>query len=561
MRKNLSFMMLALLPFASFGQKSKVSTHPVKQRTLTPVMAAAQLSNKAPTAYCTPVLNCTDGDLITNVKFAGIDNTTTCSENGFGDFTAMTTTTELLAGNSYPISVTVYDGSWPHENVSAWVDFNQNETFDTDEYFYIGNRNTGSTTVTANIAIPEGIANGNYRMRVRVAADGNNANDNTTACNESQAYGETEDYTIIIGANTPTGCLAATNGQWPTANFTPSCTGVVQNITSAAYLNEFSKVNLTAGTAYTFSTSDASYFLTIGDEAGETVLASGTGSVSYTPTADSVVRFYSHLSSSCDGSNTIHKRMVMCGTPPPAPEACADFKVLSNNIENGGFLGGEQSQKLAIDLPIGSSAFTLYGFEPTVAGTATSFNFIFYDDNAGLPGAQIGTRTGTIAGSTVTGTNFGYDFIKYTVTFDSPIDFAANTRYWVEMTSDAVAWESTTASGLGSKDAFMNTGTSGAWTIGTTDYVFNPICTNLAVNEPGNKRISFYPNPVKDVLTINSKNKIITVHVYNVAGQKMPVSSKFENGKIDMSKFAPGLYIISTIDENGKNQSFKILKK
>lgn len=562
MRKKLPLLLMAIMPLASFAQsaQSKVSVHPKKQAV---TKQAKPHLLAAPVAYCTPALDCTDGDLISNVTFAGINNTTTCSPAGYGDYTSVSNTTTLLAGETYPIAVTVGDG-WPNENVSVWIDYNKNDIFDASEFTYVGNVNTVSSglTVTGNIPIATGTANGSYRMRVRVAADGANAADNTLACDEEQGYGETEDYTLIIGAPAPTGCLTATNGQYPAATFTPNCNGAVGNITTVAWLNEYSKVNLTAGTEYTFSTSNASYFITIGDEAGTAVLASGTGSVTYTPTANGVVRFYSHLSSNCDGTSSSHTRSVKCGTPPPPPTACTDFKTPSNNRENGGFFGGDTAQRLAIDIPVGSTGFTVHGMEPIVAGDATSFSFKFYANNAGLPGAEIATRTGIIQSSVVTGTAFGYDFKKYTVAFDSPIDLDANTTYWVEVTSDAVAWESTSVNRLGSPDVFNNSGTSGAWVAGTTDYVFNLACSPLlAVGDASNAKFSFYPNPVVDYLNISASTKVESVTVHNIAGQKMPVAAKLVNGKVDMSRLAPGVYIITTVLDGGKKESFKVVKK
>ena len=562
MRKKLPLLLLAALPMLTFAQsaQSKVSVHPKKQAV---TKQAKPHLLAAPVAYCTPALDCTDGDLISNVTFAGINNTTTCSPAGYGDYTSVSNTTTLLAGETYPIAVTVGDG-WPNENVSVWIDYNKNDIFDASEFTYVGNVNTVSSglTVTGNIPIATGTANGSYRMRVRVAADGANADDNTLACDEEQGYGETEDYTLIIGAPAPTGCLTATNGQYPAATFTPNCNGAVGNITTAAWLNEYSKVNVIAGTTYTFSTSVNTYFITIGNEAGTAVLASGTGSVTYTPTANGVVRFYSHLSSNCDGTSSSHTRSVKCGTPPPPPTACTDFKTPSNNRENGGFFGGDTAQRLAIDIPVGSTGFTVHGMEPIVAGDATSFSFKFYANNAGLPGAEIATRNGIIQSSVVTGTAFGYDFKKYTVAFDSPIDLDANTTYWVEVTSDAVARESTSVNRLGSPDVFNNSGTSGAWVAGTTDYVFNLACSSLlAVGDASNTKFSFYPNPVVDYLNISASTKVESVTVHNIAGQKMPVAAKLVNGKVDMSRLAPGVYIITTVLDGGKKESFKVVKK
>lgn len=41
----------------------------------------------------------------------------------------------------------------------------------------------------------------------------------------------------------------------------------------------------------------------------------------------------------------------------------------------------------------------------------------------------------------------------------------------------------------------------------------------------------------------------------------MTVASKVVNGKIDMTKLAPGVYIVSAILSDGTNQSFKVVKK
>lgn len=150
-------------------------------------------SNDEEITYCTPMLDCADGDSITNVTFLEIDNTTTCSPDGYGDYTSMTATVQ--SGGTYPISVSVGDG-WAYESASVWIDFDESGTFDEDEFFYIG---TGSDeALTSEIFIPETVANGNYRMRVRVSAVGEDTATWDMACDEEQGYGETEDYTVIV---------------------------------------------------------------------------------------------------------------------------------------------------------------------------------------------------------------------------------------------------------------------------------------------------------------------------------------------------------------------------
>src|SRR5690606_1439784 len=147
------------------------------------------------TDYCEPLLDCTDGDLITNVTFQEINNDTDCSPDGYGDYTDQVATVE--AGGTYSMSVTVGAG-WTYESVMVWIDFDNNFVFDPSEYYFIGS--DPGTTNTADITIPEGVAEGEYRMRVRVGAVNPDLNDLATmACDEDTVYGETEDYTLNVG--------------------------------------------------------------------------------------------------------------------------------------------------------------------------------------------------------------------------------------------------------------------------------------------------------------------------------------------------------------------------
>ncbi|UFK96976.1 GEVED domain-containing protein [Kaistella faecalis] len=598
MRKKLPLLLLAVLPMLTFAQsaKSKISVHPKKQSVT--AKAKADLAY-APAAYCTPALDCTDGDLISNVTFAGINNTTTCSPAGYGDYTSISNTTTLLAGQTYPIAVTVGDG-WPNENVSVWIDYNKNDIFDASEFTYVGNVNTVASglTVTGNIPIVAGTANGNYRMRVRVAADGANSDDNTLACDEDQGYGETEDYTLVIGAPAPTGCLTATNNQWPTATFTPNCNGANANITTAAYLNEYSKVNLVAGTAYTFSTSNSAYFITIGNEAGTEVLASGTGSVVYTPTVSGVVRFYSHLSSNCDGGSTIHARIVKCGTPPPPPvepdygcdqtytgvpdtahNMTKNLAAATYMVANDFFVPKESGT-----YKLQSVKFDIVSQAAAGASDITSYDLkILADSGSNTPGSTVMTTlTGVTPTNVLTLPGTFATLPTYRITldlgnFELPVNAAADTKYWVAITGTSASQTSFYWIGsiynegwLTSSD-YQSSDSGATWVQGASTatpgvhyegmMMIDAECATAAVNEAGTKEVSFYPNPVKDFLTISSKKTIETVHVYNIAGQKIPVSSKLVNGKLDMSRMAPGTYIISTILQGGKNESFKVVKK
>ncbi|MET3730744.1 GEVED domain-containing protein [Moheibacter stercoris] len=183
--------------------------------------------------YCIPDLDCTDGDVITNVVFQEINNPTSCSPNGYGDYTSMIANVE--AGNSYPINVTVGSG-WAYESVSVWIDYNNNMVFEESEFTYVG---TGSgSVVSGNIAIPAGTADGEYRMRVRVAAVGETSATWDMACDEDQGFGETEDYTVNVGT---LGLPSLANNSF--AYYPNPTTGLV-NISSAKTIENVQVYNL-----------------------------------------------------------------------------------------------------------------------------------------------------------------------------------------------------------------------------------------------------------------------------------------------------------------------------
>src|SRR5690606_9581003 len=249
---------------------------------------------------------------------------------------------------------------------------------------------------------------------------------------------------------------------------------------------------------------------------------------------------------------------------PPVPVDCEEFEVLSNNLEDGWFFAGNDDQHLATDIQVLDQPFTVYGMEPTVIGEASSFEFIIYADNAGVPGAQLETRTGTIYSEEVTGNNFDLDFIKYRVGFDSPLVLDANTTYWIEVVSDAQSWESTSAVGsqIGYGDVFSNVDTFGNWenTMGS-EFVFNLICEDLGLNDLNSFDFAYHPNPVKDVLNISSKKEIENVSVFNLAGQKVLNNAKVSNNQVDVSALASGTYVFKVTLEGGQIETFKIIKK
>ena len=150
--------------------------------------------------YCTPgITDCTLDDNILNVTFGGVNNTSTCANaaTGYTDYTTNpnVATMNVNAGVPSPISVKVGAGDGQAEYVAVWIDYNQNFTFEANEYTALG---SGSGVVlNGSITIPANASAGVTRMRVRVLWT--SPSTSTYSCTDNgQGYGETEDYKVNI---------------------------------------------------------------------------------------------------------------------------------------------------------------------------------------------------------------------------------------------------------------------------------------------------------------------------------------------------------------------------
>lgn len=155
--------------------------------------------------YCTNAFNmiCGEGDVITNVLFGTLDNSSACGNATTGYTSYLTTVTPPVVrlGDVIDASVTVGpsgDG-WLYESVGIWIDFNHNGAFDASEYTSVG---TGlDEALSVAITIPTTALIGQTRMRVVVAAStaaGFSAAYSCGSLSATNNYGEMEDYLIDI---------------------------------------------------------------------------------------------------------------------------------------------------------------------------------------------------------------------------------------------------------------------------------------------------------------------------------------------------------------------------
>lgn len=153
--------------------------------------------------YCTPtnLTACAVTDMISNVAIVGttLNNiVTTCNSGGtrYNKYTPANNQTATLystAGyNTYTLSVT----STATSIISAWIDYDQNGTFDASEWVQVTTSSTANNAATVSITVPTTATLGTtgLRIRTRASAAVNGAN---SACT-TFANGITHDYVITI---------------------------------------------------------------------------------------------------------------------------------------------------------------------------------------------------------------------------------------------------------------------------------------------------------------------------------------------------------------------------
>ena len=142
--------------------------------------------------YCNSNGN-TGKEYINTVKIGTINNVSG-NNNGYGNFTSLSTT--LATGSSVTITITpAWNGMSVNEAYAVWIDYNKNGNFESNELAFSKSKSK-STSVSGSFVIPSTALSGNTRMRVSMKY-----NAIPTAC-EVFTNGEVEDYTVNIVTTT-----------------------------------------------------------------------------------------------------------------------------------------------------------------------------------------------------------------------------------------------------------------------------------------------------------------------------------------------------------------------
>ena len=86
-------------------------------------------------------------------------------------------------------------------------------------------------------------------------------------------------------------------------------------------------------------------------------------------------------------------------------------------------------------------------------------------------------------------------------------------------------------------------------------------CSSLSTDGFDTSGLKYYPNPIRDILTIEYKNSMDRVTVYNLLGQKvLTQEANSKEVQLNMSSLANGSYVIE-IRSKKQTQFVKVIKK
>ncbi len=268
--------------------------------------------------YCAATHATINADRITNVTFAGINNSsTTSATGGYSDYTAIKG--GVKKGDTYPMTVAITSGN-ANDKAKVWIDYNQDGNFTDDEMTEL-TKNPASgaaTSATGNITIPATALNGDTRMRIRMSRQASAAT--IVACGNLSAQGETEDYTLNIAEIAPactTLSSPANSATGVSVNPTLSWTAVTPVLgyklslgTTSGGTEVLNNVNVTTGTSYNVTSlaNNTTYYAKV---VSYNAVGDATGCTETTFTTIAAAPSCTTITSPADGATGVAKNVTI----------------------------------------------------------------------------------------------------------------------------------------------------------------------------------------------------------------------------------------------------------
>lgn len=284
-----------------------------------------------------------------------------------------------------------------------------------------------------------------------------------------------------------------------------------------------------------------------------------------------------------------------------------------NNFETS--IPNSQFTRLAndFDIPEGSTAVVTQ-IIPNFIRFSYGADIYFYEDNNGIPGDLITSFTNApYASQTEIGQSTGGTVYEVVIDLPTPLELNGG-KYWVVLNAQGplISWEATSqvttevaytsadggttwdpqdgldgvfqviyecsvdpseetkivlAEGLASGSGFP-VGT----TIVTHNLVYNGVVVDtcsfevtveetMGTEELNNDKITFYPNPVNEILNISHTKEISNVLIFDLSGKQVYTQSiNNKHAQINVAHLAKGIYIVKA-ESAGEVKTFKIVKK
>ena len=492
-----------------------------------PLFALLLANLQANAQACLPTFQYgADSNMITNVQFANINNTspfTSGTTNVYEDFTAQSAT--FNAGDSFPISIKGPSSTFPSD-VMVYVDFNQNGSFsDQGEGFYAGRitpaNPANAATITTTINIPASALAGSTKLRIvkntNIAALSDNSAPNSISgpCATDLRAGQTEDYSLFITATAQT---CADPGNMPgdlgcvTFNYRSVQTTLttVRGADGKIWLQQ----NLGSDAVATSATDENAY----GDmfqwgrwDDGHQLRASQTSNVAPQP----------NNPTGLDGSNgtflTGSAEWWKTGTIADKWEAASVADVMAQN---------------------GCDPCKALGEGWSLPSQADWTNAIASEAITTLPKAFESNLKLTLGGSRTSSGTFNFVGVRG--------------YYWSNTT--------TTTTGYGKhlyySAAIINPSSGSYRELGMSIRCLKSGAV-LGTGEFLKANFKLYPNPTSSIVTIETDAEINEVLVYNQIGQLVLKSGA---KTFDLSGQASGIYLVQTHFADGTTKTDKIVK-
>lgn len=146
------------------------------------------------------------------------------------------------------------------------------------------------------------------------------------------------------------------------------------------------------------------------------------------------------------------------------------------------------------------------------------------------------------SGTGTTGANSLGSFTTLLLSVNPSLTTTGYPHDWTEYTYTVSGLSGEVAANL----AFRYYVTGGGTTGSNSDYIgidtFSVTRPALAVSDVSKAKLSVYPNPTSDYLKINTAEKVSSVEVFDVAGNK--VSVNYDGSSVDVKSLAKGVYLV-----------------